>query len=77
MTKLIAVGCGSSPLDGFQPRPSNPAEVLPRSPIGVALGMQDLRTRVFRSVELKDHHFGYGTPGSEAASRSRVSSSES
>src|SRR5580704_19162849 len=32
-----------------------PAEVLPSASFRVALRIQDLRTRVFRSVKLKDH----------------------
>src|SRR5882757_118300 len=38
-------------------RITEPAEVLPGAPIRVALRIQDLRTWVFRSVELKDHPF--------------------
>jgi len=41
--------------DGSQAGPPGPAEVFPGTAIHVTLGMQDLRTRVFRSVELKDH----------------------
>jgi hypothetical protein len=40
---------------GLSAGPPGPAEILPGTAIRVALGIQDLRTRVFRGVELKDH----------------------
>src|SRR5450631_1106226 len=46
------------PVAGTKPLSAGPpcsAEVLPGTAILVALRMQDLRTRVFRGVELKDH----------------------
>src|SRR5882672_10876074 len=44
-----------TPFDGSSAGPPGSAEVPPRAAIGVALGIQDLRTRVFRGVELQDH----------------------
>ena len=38
-----------------QAGPAGPAEVFPRTAIRITLGIQDLRTRIFRSVELKYH----------------------
>src|SRR5712691_6842042 len=35
--------------------PLGPAKVLPLTAIRIALGMQNLRTRILRGVELKDH----------------------
>src|SRR6267143_1016839 len=42
----------------FSAGPPSPAEVRPGTAILVALGIQNLRTRVFRGVELKDHPLG-------------------
>src|SRR5882762_6485593 len=46
----------------FSAGPSSPAEVRPGTAIRVTLGIQNLRTRVFRGVELKDHPLGIWNP---------------
>src|ERR1700720_801074 len=56
-----ARGFLARPLSGMQTPcivsagPPGPAEILPGTAVNVALGIQSLRTRVFRGVELKDH----------------------
>src|SRR3984957_20982589 len=42
-------------VDDPSARPPGPAQVLPGTTIRVALGIQGLRARVFRGVELEDH----------------------
>src|ERR1700680_2993925 len=39
----------------FSAGPLGPAKILPLTALRVALGMQDLGTRILRGVELKDH----------------------
>src|ERR1700691_4597743 len=45
----------STPSFWLSAGPLGPAEVCPGTAFRITLGMQALRTRVFRSVELKDH----------------------
>src|ERR1700730_1857105 len=42
--------------------PPGPAKVLPGTALRVALGMQDLGTRILRGVELKNHPFWIWNP---------------